>query len=191
MVAFPQRRGRGKSDGLYDEGFAPDRAQGYTCDTERSLAGADRALDDIEAAVAALKQRPDVAHHRIVVGGASRGGVLSIVYAAAHSEEVRGVINFVGGWVGERCGPSSEVNRTLFRRGGKFDGSTLWLYGHNDSLYTIDHSRSNYEAFVGAGGRGDFLEFDVPSGDGHYLVGYPKQWIEPVEKYVAAITENR
>jgi dienelactone hydrolase len=191
MVAFPQRRGRGKSDGLYDEGFAPDRAQGYTCDPERSLAGADRALHDIEAAVAALKQRPDIDHTRIVVGGASRGGVLSIVYAAAHSEEVRGVINFVGGWVGEGCGPSSEINRTLFRRGGKFEGSTLWLYGHNDSLYTIDHSRSNYDAFVGAGGHGDFLEFDVPSGEGHYLVGYPKQWIEPVEKYVADITENR
>ena len=82
MVAFPQRRGRGKSDGLYDEGFAPDRAQGYTCDPKRSLAGADRALDDIEAAVTALKQRPDIAHNRIVVGGQSRGGVLSIVYAA-------------------------------------------------------------------------------------------------------------
>lgn len=25
MVVFPQRRGRGKSDGLYDEGFEPDR----------------------------------------------------------------------------------------------------------------------------------------------------------------------
>ncbi len=32
MVAFPQRRGRGKSGGLYDEGFAPNRAQGYSCD---------------------------------------------------------------------------------------------------------------------------------------------------------------
>jgi dienelactone hydrolase len=191
MVAFPQRRGRGKSDGLYDEGFAPDRARGYTCDPERSLAGADRALDDIEAAVAALKQRPDVVHNRIVVGGVSRGGVLSIVYAAAHSDEVRGVVNFVGGWVGEGCGASSEINRALFRRGGNFDGSTLWLYGHNDSLYTIDHSRSNFDAFVGAGGRGDFLEFDVPSGEGHNLVGYPKQWTEPVEKYVAALTENR
>jgi dienelactone hydrolase len=192
MVAFPQRRGRGKSDGLYDEGFAPDRAQGYTCDPERSLAGADRALDDIEAAVAALKQRPDVAHNRIVVGGQSRGGVLSIVYAAAHSEEVRGVINFVGGWVGEGgCGPLSEINRTLFRRGGKFEGSTLWLYGHNDRTYSIDHSRSNFDAFVGAGGRGDFLEFDEPSGEGHNLIVHPKQWIEPVEKYVAAITQNR
>ena len=192
MVAFPQRRGRGKSNGLYDEGFAPDRAQGYTCDPERSLAGADRALDDIEAAVAALKQRPDVAHNRIVVGGQSRGGVLSIVYAAAHSEEVRGVINFVGGWVGEGgCGPLSEINRTLFRRGGKFEGSTLWLYGHNDRTYSIYHSRSNFDAFVGAGGRGDFLEFDEPSGEGHNLIVHPKQWIEPVEKYVAAITQNR
>ena len=110
----------------------------------------------------------------------------------AHSEEVHGVINFVGGWVGEgTCGPSSEINRTLFRRGGKFDGSTLWLYGRNDRTYSIAHSRSNYDAFVGAGGRGDFLEFDEPSGEGHNLTVHAKQWIEPVEKYVAAITQNR
>jgi predicted acyl esterase len=32
MVAFPQRRGRGKSEGLYDEGFNVDRVQGYACD---------------------------------------------------------------------------------------------------------------------------------------------------------------
>ena len=31
MVAFPQRRGRGKSDGLYDEGFSEDRTLGYAC----------------------------------------------------------------------------------------------------------------------------------------------------------------
>ena len=47
IVAFPQRRGRGKSDGLYDEGFSADRRQGYTCDFDTSLSGAERALDDI------------------------------------------------------------------------------------------------------------------------------------------------
>jgi hypothetical protein len=73
MVAFPQRSGRGKSDGLYDEGFATDRAQGYSCDPGRSLPGADRALNDIEAAIAAL-QRRQAASHR----GVSRGGVLLI-----------------------------------------------------------------------------------------------------------------
>ena len=50
MVAFPQRRGRGKSEGLYDEGFNVDRSQGYACDPKQSLPGADRALTDIAAA---------------------------------------------------------------------------------------------------------------------------------------------
>jgi dienelactone hydrolase len=190
MVAFPQRRGRGKSDGLYDEGFAPDRAQGYTCDPARSLAGADRALDDIEAAVTALRERPDVSRDRIVVGGASRGGILSIAYAAAHRAQVRGVVNFVGGWVGEGCRSAGEINGILFGRGAKFADPTLWLYGHHDSFYSIGHSRSNFDAFTRAGGRGDFMEFDVPSGEGHRLIGHPALWTEPVEKYLTAITEN-
>jgi hypothetical protein len=51
---IPQRRGRGRSDGLYDEGFSADRRQGYTCDFAKSLSGAERALDDIGAAIGAL-----------------------------------------------------------------------------------------------------------------------------------------
>src|SRR2546422_866594 len=49
-VVMPARRGRGSSEGLYDEGFAAHRAAGYTCDPTRALPGADRALQDIEAA---------------------------------------------------------------------------------------------------------------------------------------------
>jgi pimeloyl-ACP methyl ester carboxylesterase len=101
MVAFPQRRGRGRSDGLYDEGFAPLRGNGYSCDPPRSLPGADRALDDIEAAVGTLLRRPDVSPGPILMGGNSRGGVLSIAYAGKHPEQVLGVINFVGGWISE------------------------------------------------------------------------------------------
>jgi pimeloyl-ACP methyl ester carboxylesterase len=192
IVAFPQRRGRGKSDGVYDEGFAGDRTRGYTCDPPSSLAGAERALEDIEAAVEALELRPDVARNRILVGGQSRGGVLSIVYAANHPEQVRGVINFVGGWVGEPgCGPASEINRTLFQRGAKWEGPTLWLYGQNDSVYSIGYSRSNFEAFVRAGGHGDFVELDVPNRDGHELIAHPEQWVGSVEKYVTAISETK
>ena len=43
-VILPSRRGRGGSEGVYDEGFEPDRAQGYSCDPTRALAGAERAL---------------------------------------------------------------------------------------------------------------------------------------------------
>jgi dienelactone hydrolase len=101
MVAFPQRRGRGKSEGLYDEGFNVDRNQGYACDPKQSLPGADRALTDIDAAVEVLRQRPDVARQPILMAGISRGGILSIAYAGMHPHEVAGVINFVGGWMGE------------------------------------------------------------------------------------------
>lgn len=72
MVAFPQRRGRGKSDGLHGEGSGSTWDQrGYTDDPGRNLAGADRALNDIETAIAALQRRPDVAGKRLLIGGAS------------------------------------------------------------------------------------------------------------------------
>jgi dienelactone hydrolase len=99
MVAFPQRRGWSKSEGLFDEGFEVDRSQGYACDAKLALPGADRALTDIEAAVEMLRQRPDVAQQPIVMAGTSRGGILSIAYAGMHPQEVAGVINFVGGTI--------------------------------------------------------------------------------------------
>jgi pimeloyl-ACP methyl ester carboxylesterase len=191
MVAFPQRRGRGKSDGLYDEGFERDRALGYSCDPDRSLPGADRALDDIEAAVEALQQRPGVAAGPILIGGVSRGGVLAIAYAGMHPQQVLGALNFVGGWMGEGCRNAGDINGALFQRGGKFGRPTLWLYGQHDSFYSIEHSRSNFEVFKKAGGNGEFFEYAVPGGFGHGLLWYPSLWSGDVEKYLTAIGAPR
>ncbi len=187
MVAFPQRRGRGKSEGLYDEGFSVDRSRGYTCDPKRSLPGADRALADIAAAVEVLRQRPDVAPQPILMAGISRGGILSIAYAGMHPREVAGVINFVGGWLGEGCWSASEVNGTLFRRGATFPHPTLWLYGNHDPFYSLDHSRANFAAFEAAGGKGSFFAFEVPGGDGHRVMFSPPLWTGHVDRYLDAI----
>src|SRR5262249_47254531 len=129
MLAFPQRRGRGKSDGQYDEGFSRERAKGYTCETEISLAGAGRALRDVESAITTLARRPDVTKSRILIGGQSRGGVLSVAYSGAHAEQVFGVVNFVGGWMGEACATARSINQNLFEQGARFKRPTLWLYG--------------------------------------------------------------
>ena len=185
MVAFPQRRGRGRSDGVYDEGFAPDRKQGYSCDAGRSLSGAERALGDIEAAIAALRPRPEVSKGRLLIGGQSRGGLLSIAYAAKHPDQVLGAINFVGGWLAETCGTAAAVNKALFRRGGSFRRPTLWLYGKNDATFSIDHSRANFAAFVQAGGKGAFFDLPVPNPTpGHLLIVWPEQWLPLVEQYL-------
>ena len=72
---IPARRGRGGSEGEYDEGFATDRSAGYTCEASLSIAGADRALRDIEAALDAILAMPFVDKNRVVIGGQSRGAL--------------------------------------------------------------------------------------------------------------------
>lgn len=186
LVAFPQRRGRGNSDGLYDEGL-DERRERYSCDPDRSLPGAERALADIDAAIIALRQRPDVDPRRVVISGISRGGVLSVAYAGDHPGTVLGAINFVGGWLGTGCASATAVNAALFRRGAAFGGPTLWLYGRDDPYYSIEHSRANFETFAGAGGKGEFVVFDVPSKNGHTLDRYPELWSAAVEAFMAKI----
>lgn len=187
MVAFPQRRGRGRSEGLYDEGFEVDRKEGYTCDAEVSLRGAERALADIETAVAALRTRSDVAPGPIMIGGQSRGGALAVAFAGRHPDLITGVVNFVGGWMGTGCSTAAAINGALFREGGRFPRPTLWLYGHHDPYYSVGHSRANFEAFRHAGGRGRFLAIDVPSGDGHALIYDRDLWGEPMSAYLNSI----
>jgi dienelactone hydrolase len=193
MVAFPQRRGRGKSDGLYDEGFSEDRKSGYVCDADISLRGADRALSDVEAAIAALRRRQDVAPTPVLIGGQSRGGVLSVAYAGLHPAQIFGVINFVGGWLGEGCSSATAVNQALFERGAHYGRPTIWLYGQGDPFYSIAHSRNNFAAFEKAGGQGTFFELSAPAGPGHNVLGDPDLWSSPIDNYLNSLakTEER
>jgi endonuclease YncB( thermonuclease family)/dienelactone hydrolase len=185
-VILPSRRGRGGSEGLYDEGFEPDRSQGYSCEPRRALAGAERALDDIDAITPMLLAQPFVDRARVAVGGLSRGGVLSVAWAGRQPEVPRAVINFVGGWLGEHCPAIDDVNADLFRRGSAFKRSTIWLYGYGDSLYSLRHSRANFTAFRAAGGKGAFREFVPPEGlDGHQIAAVPDLWTEALEGYLA------
>lgn len=185
MVAFPQRRGRGQSDGTYDEGFSADRWKGYSCDTKTSLDGADRATEDLYAAVTALRKRPDVSNHPVLLAGQSRGGMLSIAYAGRHPEHITGVINFVGGWMGELCGNAAVINQTLARQGASLKTPTLWVYGADDLYYSIDHSQNNFLAFIEAGGTGSFEEVAVRGrNNGHWVMAKPPLWEGLVGDYL-------
>jgi dienelactone hydrolase len=185
-VVVPARRGRGGSDGDYDEGFAENRALGYTGDPARSLAGAERALRDIEAVVRAVREMPLADPERLVIGGQSRGGILSVAYAGRRPTWVRGVLNFVGGWLGHPYHPTAaEVNQTLFGRGAAFPGAMLWLYAARDPFYPLAHSRENFASFIRAGGRGTFHEFALPQDEsGHRLWAHPEVWGPVVADYL-------
>lgn len=188
QVVFPQRRGRGRSDGVYDEGFEPDRSR-YACKAELSLPGLERAMTDLDAVMAHLLTRMDVDAKRLLIGGVSRGGILSVAYAGTRVQpQFLGVLNFVGGWVGDRCKDADKVNAVSFVRGAMFPRPTLWLYGAHDPFYSLSHSRKNFDAFTAAGGKGEFMEFaPLYSGNGHFIHSQPVLWESAVTDYLGFV----
>jgi dienelactone hydrolase len=186
-VAFAQRRGRGNSDGLYDEGFTPDRAS-YSCLQGPALAGFDRALQDVDVAVGYVRARSDVDGARLISAGVSRGGALAVAHAGMRPGLFQGVVNFVGGWLGEGCTDAAVVNRTAFVRGATFERRSTWLYGENDPFYSVAHSRSNFDAFVAAGGRGSFFTYSLaPTLNGHFIINDPSLWTADLEAFLTAL----
>jgi dienelactone hydrolase len=185
-VVMPSRRGRGGSEGLYDEGFAVDRTQGYTCEKTLALAGAERALRDIDAVTPVILAQPFVDRGKVVVGGQSRGGILSVAWSGRQPGTPRAVINFVGGWLGAGCPTASDVNQSLFNRGVAFGQPSIWLYGDKDPFYPLSHSRENLAAFQAAGGKGTFHDYAPPEGlNGHFIGAAPQLWGAAVEAYLA------
>ena len=185
MVAFPQRRGRGKSGGLYDEGFKLDRSA-YSCQEDLALGGAAHALEDLNVITDWLRNRADVDTTRMLVGGSSRGGILSVAHMAQRPDVYLGAINFVGGWISEGCGDYRSINRTLFVDGAAFPGASLWLYGANDSFYSLSYSRTNFDAFSMAGGLGTMVELSRSPGlNGHFIVNDLDLWEPVMDEFLA------
>jgi dienelactone hydrolase len=160
----------------------------YSCEAGPALAGANRALDDLDAALDWLLQQPEVDSTRVVVGGTSRGGILSIAHLARHPDIYRGAINFVGGWLGEGCGDYQSVNRQLFSLGAGYPAYSLWLYAEHDSFYSVEHCRANFDVFGAAGGLGRLQVFDRGAGlNGHYLINSPELWSGAVADYLDSL----
>ena len=188
-VVMPARRGRAGSEGQYDEGFEVDRARGYSCDKARSRNGFDRALRDLDAAMTAILAMPFVDQNRIVIGGHSRGGILSVAYAGKHPARIKGVINFVGGWLGTGCPMADTINQAIFKQGARYPSDTIWLYAEGDLFYSLAHSRKNFEAFQAAGGKGSFIAFTQSEAIGHRLVSHPDVWASTVDAYLKGLEQ--
>jgi len=107
-VLIPMRRGRGASEGDYLER--------YECDRATLTAGVERGIEDVEAALAFVSAQPWADPGRLLLGGQSRGGLLSVLYPSRREVNARGVINFAGGWMAERCDNVTRFNVGPSRR---------------------------------------------------------------------------
>jgi dienelactone hydrolase len=186
-VVVPMRKGRGNSGGPYLE---PGN-QGIPTAIQ-----VESAVEDEDAVVNAMRAEPWVDPARIIVAGHSRGGFLSVIYAARYPEKVAGVINFNGGWWGERSEPGSKENSRYLAAAGKTARvKELWLYADYDPYYSLAYTRKNFDAFRANGGSGDFVAYkDVPGiapgevGNGHALFGHVDMWEGAVAAYLRQIS---
>lgn len=81
-----------------------------------------------------------------------------------------------------------QVNRTLFVAGAAFPGTSLWLYGANDSFYSLAHSQTNFDSFSMAGGLGALHEFTLAPGlNGHFLINDPELWERTLDDFLGRL----
>ena len=170
-VLAPMRRGRGASGGAHAE------YEG-TCEPDVLRAGLAHAIEDVDAALAYLRAQRWANAERVVIAGQSRGGLLSVVYAAERPGTVRGAINFAGGWTNQRCDEAGRSfnEPTFASAGARTRIPMLWLYAEEDSNYSAAWIRRYHDAFGQAGGVATFRLVPAFGADGHRLVDRVEIW---------------
>lgn len=192
-VALPVRRGYGATGGEWAETYGKCRTADFY------WAGLETARD-INAAVAYLQGQPFVQRDKIVLVGQSAGGWGVIAASAAPPKGVVGIVNFAGGRGGhlggdtsinanENCSPERLVD-TAARYGKTARVPTLWIYTENDSFFDPKLSRSVFDAYVKAGGQGDYKLMPAFGKDGHAYFGGKggvDTWSVPVRAFLAPL----
>jgi dienelactone hydrolase len=179
-VMVPMRRGRGASEGDYDER--------YGCDPAALSHGVERGTADVQAALAFALRQPWADPTRLVLGGMSRGGLLSVLYPSVRRANPKGVINFSGGWTPDWCDATAHFNEQMFARAGRVTLPMLWLYTENDRNYGPSSIRAYHRAFTGSGGSADLRLFPAIGHDGHdLLLRSVTVWQQAVDDFLKRI----
>jgi dienelactone hydrolase len=180
-VLIPMRRGRGASGGEYLER--------YDCDRASLASGVERGLADIDAALAFVSSQPWADMDRFLMGGMSRGGLLSVLYPSQRQTKARAVINFAGGWTVERCDRTTRFNADTFAEAGRAGKlPMLWLYSENDRNYGPGAVQSYHRVFIQGGGTAELQLYPPIGHDGHILLpGAVTVWQSAVQEFLARI----
>lgn len=183
-VIAPMRKGRGASDGISLE------SEEKNCDVNSWKPGIESASDDLTAAIEYALTLPDF-DHQIILAGISRGGYLSVAYAAQgkYKDKVAAVINFSGSWVAQtedQC--PQDFNLVSFSALGDLPAPpNLWLYADNDGFNDAASIRAYHAgfSFLHPDERKLVMFSNVP-GNGHFVADYREIW----EKDVSAFLEQ-
>jgi dienelactone hydrolase len=163
LAAVVMRRGFGQSDGPFPGGTnCANLALGDRFDSDAA---------ELDGALQALKQRPDVDPERIIAVGESAGGAAVLALAQKRPAGLRGIVNVAGGLNIDECverGRDALVAAIGGWKGAR-DIPQLWIYARNDELFPpalVDRMRS---AALDAGANVRFVELPEIKPRGHLI----------------------
>jgi dienelactone hydrolase len=187
IVAVPTRMGYGVSGG-------EDVEDTGSCSQKNYPPGFAVAAQQTLAVLDFVRQRPDAAKERAVIMGQSFGGATAVAVAALNPPGVQAAINFAGGGGGNPktqpqnpCAPHrlEAMYRTY---GATAKVPMLWLYTENDMYFGPKLPRQWHEAFTGAGGKAEFIQYPPHGDDGHQLfTRFPAAWQPKVGEFLDAV----
>ena len=159
------RRGYGDFGGQFAESSGP-------CGQREYLRAAWQSASDLRAAIEAMSSRTDVSTNGMIAVGVSAGGFASLALSADPPPGLAAAINFAGGR-GSRadndvCDEDALV-RAFATLGRTSRIPTLWIYAQNDKFFGLELVRRMHMAFIGAGGRAQFIDVLPFGDDGHSL----------------------
>ncbi|MFO0997077.1 MAG: dienelactone hydrolase family protein [Alphaproteobacteria bacterium] len=174
---FALRSGYGQSKGSFGEFFgrcAPGRPDAIG----RTIARAIRGI------VEAGRKLPYVDPNRVVVIGHSMGGLGAV--SMTDEPDLAAVINFAGGFAyfSPDCDPSL-VAKAFGAFGAAGRAPALFVYSENDALFGPAVAKSFFNAYTGAGGRGEFVAAPAYANNGHGLFRLAAQkWRPAVDDFL-------
>jgi uncharacterized protein len=168
-VAIPLRRGYGETAGRFSEGGT------RVCSTSPDFVAPGLAIAaDIQATIAHMQLRPDVAPTGTIVLGHSGGGWGALALASRNTSGVAGFVNISGVHGSNRnrpdgvCGPD-PITRSTRAFGRTARAPTLWIYAENDSHAGPRLVKRMFDGFQQAGGNGTLHVLPAQDTDGHNI----------------------
>lgn len=189
VVAFPLRRGYGKTGGAWAEGYG-------RCDNVDFIKGGEATADDIATAIAHLETLDYVAKGQTLVIGQSAGGWGTLALARRNPQGVRTYINFAGGRgakleePGRYSNCSADSLVAAAAELGRESPPSLWIYTLNDRLVPPSLSRRLHASYIGSGGKARYALLPPFGSDGHNLFfakGGSAIWGPPVDRWLSRV----
>lgn len=173
------RRGFGRSDG-------PSPAPA-SCASTSFAPTFEAAADDLQGALEVLARRPDADPDRVVLVGASAGGLAATALAARAPRGVRGVVNLSGGLKFDECPKPDLLVAEFARAGRRIKAKSLWVYAENDSYFPPPLVDRAHAAFLAAGADVRRVRSPALGVDGHALFASTqgrRRWLTEADAFL-------